>query len=46
MSHQKWANNTQDDLASKHPFVLVVLEFKLLMQTLKFNNPNIKIGSK
>jgi hypothetical protein len=47
LNHQKWANNTQDDLASRHPFVvLVVLEYKLFMQTLKFNNPNSKIGSK
>lgn len=44
---KKWANNTQDEPASKHPFVvLVVFEYKLFMQTLKLNNPNTKIGSK
>jgi hypothetical protein len=33
-------NNRQDDPASRHPFVvLVVLEYKSLMQTLKLNNP-------
>jgi hypothetical protein len=47
LSHEKWANNTQDDLALGHPFVvLVALEYKLFMQTLKLNNPNIKTGSK
>jgi hypothetical protein len=47
LSHQKWANNTQDDLVSRHTFeVLVALEYKLLMQTLKLNNLNTKKGSK
>jgi hypothetical protein len=33
LNHQQWAKNTQDDLASRYPFVvLVALEYKLFMQ--------------
>jgi hypothetical protein len=38
--HTRWST-------SRHPFVmLVVLEYKLLMQTLKLNNSNTKTWSK